>query len=163
MGTTLAELKANLPKDPSLAPVVESTCTMVRDFAVKELMNRNQKAAISLNDLCNGTGFVMLSGAMVSTGGCVRKEANAKGVEGAGVNPGDGTNSFGKTCELREGDIFVKLRKFFGFAGSKVLTTNERIMELNKMGIHNTTGLGAKDLPAPAFLQKQSSNEEIPP
>jgi len=56
VGTSLDELKANLPKDPNLAAVVQSTCTMVRDFSVKELMKVNNKAGLSIKDICYGTG-----------------------------------------------------------------------------------------------------------
>jgi hypothetical protein len=77
----------------------------VRDFAVKTLMTKNQKTAVSLNDICYGTGFVLLDGAMVNTGGCMLKTENAKGTEEAPLNLGDGTNVIGNTCEIKEGDI----------------------------------------------------------
>jgi len=105
MGTTLTEINANLPTDPNIASIVQSTCAMVRDFAVKELLAKNTKTAISLNDICYGTGYVLLEGEMVSTGGCMLKTANAKGTEEAPLNVGDGTNSISKTCEMKEGDI----------------------------------------------------------
>jgi len=105
MGTSLAEINANLPTDPNIASIVQSTCAMVRDFAVKELLSKNTKTAISLNDIRYGTGYVLLEGEMVSTGGCMLKTANAKGTDEAPLNVGDGTNSISKTCEMKEGDI----------------------------------------------------------
>jgi len=50
--TNLTEIETNLPNDPSLKSMVQSTCSMVRDFAVKALMSKNQKTAITLNDIC---------------------------------------------------------------------------------------------------------------
>jgi hypothetical protein len=38
--------------DPTLKDTVQSTCAMVRDFAVKQLMTKNQKTVVSLNDIC---------------------------------------------------------------------------------------------------------------
>lgn len=75
MGSSVEELTFNLPTDPSLDNTVNSTCSMVRDFAVKELIKKNSKAALMLNDICYGHGFVMHEGAMVPTGACKRKVA----------------------------------------------------------------------------------------
>jgi hypothetical protein len=105
MGTTLPELTANIPKDPTLASVVQSTCQMVRDYSVKQLIMINAKSAISLKDICYGTGFVMHEGTMVNTGGCALKSNNGKGSEEVPLNVGDGSNSIYNTCELKEGDI----------------------------------------------------------
>lgn len=129
MGTTLAEINTNLPTDPNIASVVQSTCAMVRDFAVKELLIRNMKTATSLNDICYGTGYVLLDGAMVATGGCMMKASNAKGTETAPLNLGDGSNSIGATCELKEGETYVKLRRFFGNLTMKPLTHIERLLQ----------------------------------
>lgn len=104
MGTTLAEINTNLPTDPNIASVVQSTCAMVRDFAVKELLVRNTKTAISLSDICYGTGFVLFEGNMVSTGGCMLKTVN-KGNAETPLNVGDGTNTISATCEKKEDEI----------------------------------------------------------
>jgi len=111
MGTTLRELKANISKDPTLAPIVQSTCSMVRDFAVKAISLKNQKANTSLNDICYGQGQVMFQGQMVATGGCLLKRSNAN--DSAPPEPpafvqlyvGDGSNAIFDTCELKKGDI----------------------------------------------------------
>lgn len=103
MGTTLEELTVNYPNDPSLDNTINSTCTMVRDFAVKELIKKNQRAAIMLNDICYGHGMVMHEGVMVNTGACKRKVSNIKNEAGT-IESGDGNNHFGKTCEVKEGD-----------------------------------------------------------
>jgi len=103
MGSSLEELTENFPKDPSLENTVNSTCTMVRDFAVKEMMKKNQRAAVMLNDICYGHGMVMHEGVMVSTGACKRKVVNIKNEAGT-IEFGDGNNHFGKTCELKEGE-----------------------------------------------------------
>jgi len=109
MGTTLGELKENMPKDPTLAGIVQSTCSMVRDFAVKAISLKNQKANTSLIDICYGQGHVMFEGAMVATGGCMLKRNNAKDAGEAPafiqLNIGDGSNSIFDTCEMKEGDI----------------------------------------------------------
>jgi hypothetical protein len=163
IGTTLAELKTNLPLDPTLEGMVGSTCAMVRDMAIKELVLKNSKAGISLSDICYGVGYVMHEGAMVSTGACANKRINTKG---EAILLGDGTNSFANFCEKKEGDIFVKLRKYFGPAGMVPMTALERLKHYNKLGMHNTTGLGAIDYvpEEPAFVQKnkQSTNDELP-
>lgn len=52
MGTDAAELKTNLPHDPNLKTVATSTCSMVRDYALKELIKVNNKAGLSLKDIC---------------------------------------------------------------------------------------------------------------
>lgn len=151
MGTSLAEINANLPKDPNIASVVQSTCSMVRDFAVKELLAKNMKTAITLNDICYGTGYVLLDGQMVNTGGCMVKANNDKGTkpedptQNDSLNLGDGSNSIHYTCEKKEGDIYVKLRRFFGNITMKKLSHVERLQQYNKIGELNTTGLGAKD------------------
>lgn len=70
---------------------------------MKELLAKNSKAGLMLNDICYGHGYVMHEGAMVPTGACKRKvAANPKG--SAMLEIGDGVNKFGKTCELKEGD-----------------------------------------------------------
>jgi len=52
IGTTLPEIEKNMETDPTLKDTVQSTCAMVRDFAVKQLMTKNQKTVVSLNDIC---------------------------------------------------------------------------------------------------------------
>lgn len=71
------------------------------------------------------------------------KHVNTK-AEGQ-ILPGDGTNAITATCEMREGDIFVKERKFFGPPGMMPLTPIERLKNYNRIGEHNTTALGAAD------------------
>jgi len=77
------------------------------------------------------------------------------------LNLGDGSNSIHFTCEKKEGDIYVKLRRFFGNIVMKQLTHIERLQQYNQMGDHNTTGLGARDYvpPAAAFIQKSQSKK----
>lgn len=87
----------------------------------------------------------MLEGEMVSTGGCMSKANNAKGTEEAPLNVGDGSNSIGYTCEMKEGDIYVKLRRFFGNIVMKPMSKVERLFHYNQIGEHNTTALGAAD------------------
>lgn len=52
IGTTVTELKENLPKDHALQGLVGSTCAMVRDLAAKQLIQKNSKAALTLSDIC---------------------------------------------------------------------------------------------------------------
>jgi len=76
----------------------------------------------------------------------MRKQANSKS-EGdtPGVNLGDGSNDFGLTCAKREGDIYIKLRRFFGLMTNRPLTPIERLKQFNHLGNMNTSGLGAVD------------------
>jgi hypothetical protein len=110
----------------------------------------------------------MHEGTMVPTGGCMKKSVNVKSAaeDQSTMNMGDGTNAISNTCELREGDVFVRLRRFFGNVLSKPQTPRERLVEYNTIGTHNTTALGAADYVPPdaaAFLQKENrSQDEIP-
>jgi hypothetical protein len=56
IGSSEEELKTNLPNDPNLKGLVTSTCSMVRNLAVTELLQKNSKAGLSLKDICYGTG-----------------------------------------------------------------------------------------------------------
>jgi hypothetical protein len=164
MGTTLDELKTNLPNDPSLANTVNSTCSMVRDFAVQELIKKNSKAAIFLNDICYGHGMIMHEGTMVHTGACKRKVVNFKAGAETDIESGDGNNHFAKTCELKEGETFIRHRTVFGPPGLTPPTAIQKLKNFNKLGEHNMTALGAFDAPPFGFIQKSkgSSNEDIP-
>lgn len=66
-------------------------------------------------------------GQMVNSGACAIKSNNSKGTEEAPLNSGDGTNSISNSCELKEGDVYVKLRRFFGNITMKTMTPIERL------------------------------------
>jgi hypothetical protein len=172
MGSSIEELKLNFPNDKSLNNTITSTCSMVRDFAVEELIKKNSKAAIFLNDICYGHGSVMHEGHMVPTGMCKRKVVNIKDGGEADIEPGDGNNHFGKTCEVKEEEAFIRHRTVFGPPGLVPPTAIQKLRNFNKLGEHNMTALGAADAPLiiepAAFIQlgknkfKGSSNEDIP-
>lgn len=132
------------------------------------LISVNAKSAISLKDICYGTGFVMHEGAMVATGGCALKHNNSKGTEEDPLNVGDGSNNITNSCELKEGDVYIKLRRFFGNIAMRPMTPIERLSNYNTIGEHNTSALGAADYVPPepaAFLQKSkqdSSQADLP-
>mmetsp|Transcript_40139 Transcript_40139/g.33907 ORF Transcript_40139/g.33907 Transcript_40139/m.33907 type:complete len:147 (-) Transcript_40139:1032-1472(-) len=104
IGSTIEELKANLPKDSNLNNIVGSTCSMIRNLAIKELMTKNSKAGLSLKDICYGTGYIMHDGKMIKTGACHHSNTNHGDAESE-LNVGDGSNNVSQVCNNKEGEI----------------------------------------------------------
>lgn len=131
MGTDSAELKTNLPNDPNLKAVATSTCAMVRDYALKELTKVNNKAGLSLKDICYGTGYVMFEGKMVKTGACHQTKVNHSNPE-TPIGVGDGSNNIEAKCLNIEGEIYIKKHNFIPrhkLEITQVLTPENRVFD----------------------------------
>jgi len=52
MGVPLKELKANFETDFRLHDAISSTCSMIRDFSVRQIYKHNTHVLQTLRDIC---------------------------------------------------------------------------------------------------------------
>lgn len=76
LGVPTKELVANYKLDTRLHEEIESTCALVRDYSIKELVNSNPDARKIIKDICYGNGFVMVEGKLEQSGACNLGQAN---------------------------------------------------------------------------------------
>lgn len=82
---------------------------MVRDYSIKELVKANSAANRIIRDICYGSSYVLLEGKMVQSGACYKGSKNPRSYP----NNNDSTSldSFGGTCMLKKGDIYINRSK----------------------------------------------------
>lgn len=155
LGTTLEELKTNLPADPTLNSAVESTCALVRDYSIKTLVSRNSKSLTALKDICYGSGFLMHEKKLVMTGACNWTKAPK---DEAGIQLGDGVNEIVGHCVNAEAPFVIK-RNY-----SSPPETPAKKVDGFTSRLHNrhqlTLGFLQKNTNKSKF--KQTSNDDIP-
>jgi len=105
LGTTLDELKANMPADPTLESAVQSTCSLVRDWSVKTLVMKNKKAIAAFKDICYGSGYMLSQKKLVMTGGCKWHKGPK---DEAPIELGDEANTIVGVCANAEAPMLIK-------------------------------------------------------